>query len=219
MQTSYQFTAMAPTRAEGPLATLLRRGGRTIGFSSGQVIQQRGDRGDGFWMIESGRVSICRFGRDGGVTVFAVLGEGDLFGELAHFTGTLRQVDAVAESEATLVKVGAAQIERLLATEPDFSRWLLTSLANQLRAALDRIDQDRNLQAEARLAQLLLDLFRRRGPDLPVTQQALADWAGMSRVTAGQVLRHMARLGAIQSSYGRIAIVDPSALAALAGAD
>ena len=77
--------------------------GQRLSFAAGQLIQQQGDVGDGFWMIESGRVAICRFAPDGGVTTFAVLGSGDLFGELAHFAGTARQVDAVADDAAVLV--------------------------------------------------------------------------------------------------------------------
>lgn len=214
MQSTYQLSAIGPIRADPALAALLRREGRQIAYGAGQVIQQQGDTGGGFWMIESGRVAICRFAADGGVTVFAVLGAGDLFGELAHFAGTPRQVDAVAEGPAVLVRIGATQVDRLLAREPHFARALLASLANQLRHALDQIDRDRTLTAEARLARLLLDLAHREGAQLPVTQQSLADRAGVSRVTAGQVLARLEQAGAIRRGYRRIVVTDRAALAA-----
>lgn len=206
MQSAYQLSPIGPTRADPALAALLRREGRRIVYAVGQVIQQQGDRGDGFWMIDSGRVSICRFAADGGVTVFAELGAGDLFGELAHFAGTARQVDAVAEAPTVLIRVGAGLVDRLLADEPDFARALLASLAGQLRLALDQIDRDRNLTADARLARLLLDLAEREGSELAVTQQSLADRAGLSRVTAGQVLARLEQAGAIQRGYRRIVV-------------
>lgn len=184
-----------------------------MGYAAGQVIQQRGDPGDGFWMIESGRVAICRFGADGGVTVFGHLGPGDLFGELAHFAGTARQVDAVAEETAVLVRVRATQVERLLTQEPDFARALLASLAHQLRLALDQIDRDRSLTAEARIARLLLDLAEQDGDELALTQQSLADRAGVSRVTAGQMLARLEQVGAIRRGYRRIVVVNRAPLA------
>lgn len=212
MQSTYQLSPIGPTRADPALAALLRREGRRVTYSAGQVIQQQGDNGDGFWMIESGHVAICRFGADGGVTVFGVMGPGDLFGELAHFAGTARQVDALAEEPAVLVRVGAAQVDRLLAQEPDFARALLASLAHQLRLALDQIDRDRSLTAEARIARLLLDIAERDGSELALTQQSLADRAGVSRVTAGQVLAKLERAGAIRRGYRKITIAGQAAL-------
>lgn len=208
MQSTYQFSSIGPTRANPALAALLRRTGRQITFAAGQVIQQQGDSGGGFWMIESGRVEICRFSADGGVTVFAVLGAGDLFGELAHFAGTSRQVDAVAEEPTMMVRISAAQVDHLLANEPDFARALLASLANQLRLALDQIDRDRTLTAEARITHLLLDLAERDGSELPVTQLSLAERAGVSRVTAGQVLALLEDAGTIRRGYRRITITN-----------
>jgi CRP-like cAMP-binding protein len=208
MQSTYQLSPIGPIRADPALAALLRRDGRPIAYAAGQMIQQQGDSSDGFWMIESGRVAICRFGVDGGVTVFGVLGAGDLFGELAYFAGTTRQVDAVAEEPAVLVRVGATQVEQLLAQEPDFARALLASLAHQLRLALDQIDRDRSLTAEARIARLLLDLAERDGSELFITQQSLADRAGVSRVTAGQVLAQLEQVGAICRGYRRISVAN-----------
>jgi len=216
MQSSYQFSSVVPTRADPALAALLRREGRRIAYAAGQVIQQQGDRSDGFWMIEFGRVAICRFAADGGVTVFGELGAGDLFGELAHFAGTARQVDAVAEKPSVLVRVSARQIDHLLATEPDFAGALLVSLAHQLRQALDQIDRDRRLTADARIARLLLDLAQREGMEIAVTQQSLAGRAGLSRVTAGQVLAKFEQAGAVQRRYRRVVICNLAALKACA---
>lgn len=212
MQSTYQSSPISPACADPALAALLRREGRRIAFAAGQIIQQQSDRGDGFWMIETGRVAICRFAADGSVTVFTVLGAGELFGEAAHFAGAPRQVDAVAEQPAVLVRIGAKQVDRMLASEPDFARALLASLANQLHLALDRIDRDRRLTAEARIARLLLDLTEPNGGELAITQQSLADRAGLSRVTAGQVLAGLERVGAIRRGYRRIAVIDRAGL-------
>jgi len=203
---------MAPTRADGSIAQLLAEAGRRQRFAPGAMIQQQGDSGDGFWLIETGSVTICRFGREGELTVYAVLGAGVLFGELAYFAGVPRQVDAVAESEATLVRIGPAQIDHLLESRPDFARWLLRSLAGQLRAALNRIEGDRNLSAEERLARALAAMADSQGSEIATTQQHLADLIGVSRITAGQVLAKLETDGLIKRSYRRIAVLDRAAL-------
>lgn len=215
MQRTYQLSEIAPTRAEGKLAELLLHEGTVCHFAAGAMIQQQGDEGDGFWLIRSGTVTLCRFTPDGTVTVFGVLGPNDLFGELAYFAGVSRQADALADTDATLVRIGAPLIERLLASEPEFAQWLLKSLSNQLRAALDRIEESRQLSAEQRIVRLLADMARRDGTTLTVSQQALGELVGVSRITAGHVLRRLEAYGLIRLEYRRITVPDPDSLAAL----
>ncbi len=212
MQRTYQLSEMAPTRADDTIAQLLAATGQRLHFTPGAMIQQQGDSGDGFWLIESGSVTICRFGREGELTVYAVLGAGVLFGELAYFAQVPRQVDAVAEGEATLVRINAAQIDHLLDSRPDFARWLLRSLAGQLRSALNRIEGDRNLSAEERLARVLAGMAANQGGEIATTQQHLADLIGVSRITAGQVLAKLQADGLITRRYRRIAVLDHAAL-------
>lgn len=196
------------------MAALLVRAGRRCQFSENAIIQQQGEAGGGLWLIEAGNVSVCRFGAEGGVTIYAVLGPGDLFGELAHFTGVARQVDVVAETDVALVRIDTAAISGLLDQEPAFVRWLLKSLAHQLRIALDRIDGDRTLSAEARVVRVLNDMVARDGPELHTTQEALANFVGVSRVTMGSALNGLARAGLICLGYRKIIVTDPSALSA-----
>lgn len=196
------------------MAATLVAVGRRRRFGDGAIIQQRGDASDGFWLIETGQVMVCRYGRDGELIVYAVLGPGDLFGELACFSGVPRQVDAVADGDAVLVRVDAAQVDRLLATRPDFARWLLQSLAHQLRGALDRIEGDHSHSAVERLTRVLAAIAARDGPEIAATQQQLADLVGVSRVTAGQGLGALAAAGLIEKRYGRIRVIDVEALAA-----
>ena len=217
MQRTYQFSEIAPTRAEGRLSDLLLREGTLCRFPAGAMVQQKGDDGDGFWLIRSGTVSLCRFAANGNVTIYGVLGSGDLFGELAYFAGVPRQADAVADDDATLVRINGPLVERLLADEPDFARWLLKSLSHQLRAALDRIEGDRRLSAEQRLIRALVEMAERDGPRLVISQQKLGELLGVSRVTAGQILRRLARDGLIGIEYGRILVREPTRLAAMVG--
>lgn len=207
---------MVPTRAEGRMAAVLAAVGRQQRYSAGELLHQQGDSSNGFWLIESGTVMVCRFGRGGDLTVYAVLGPGDLFGELACFAEVPRQVDAVVETDAVLVRIDASTSERLLAEEPGFARWLLRSLANQLRTALDRIEGDRNLSAQARLARALADLAARDELKVAITQQELADFVGVSRVTTGQALAAMADQGLIVRGYRQITVLDRVKLRALA---
>lgn len=217
MPRTYQLSQVAPTRAEGKLAELLLREGAVRHFPAGALVQQQGDEGDGFWLIRSGTISLCRFAADGNITIFGVLGSGDLFGELAYFAGLSRQVDAVADEDATLVRISAPLIERLLADEPEFARWLLKSLSNQLRASLDQIEGHRQLSAEQRMVRTLVEMARRDGLRLVISQQQLGELIGVSRITAGHLLRRLASGGLISLEYRAILVRSLPGLESIAG--
>lgn len=215
MQRTYQLSEISPTRAEGELAELLLREGVLCQFPAGTLVQHQGDDGDGFWLIKSGTVSLCRFAADGNVTIFGVLGSGDLFGELAYFAGVARQVDAVVDEDATLIRINASLIERLLASEPEFARLLLKSLSSQLRAAIDHIDASRRFSAEQRMIRLLVKMVQRDGTHLAISQQELGELIGVSRITSAHLLRRLEHSGLISLEYRRITVLNPAKLAGL----
>lgn len=219
MQRTYQLSEITPTRAEGRLAELLQREGKLCHFSADALVQQMGDEGGGFWLVKSGTVSLCRFSVDGNATIFGVLGAGDLFGELAYFAGVRRQVAAIANEVSELVHINSALIERLLVSEPKFARWLLKSLSNQLRSAIDQIDGERQFSAKERMIRLLVDMSRREGSDLSISQQNLGELIGVSRVTSGHILRRLSQEGLISLKYGRITVCDPAKLASIVKAE
>jgi CRP-like cAMP-binding protein len=111
-----------------------------------------------------------------------------LIGELAQFEGVTLQVNVVAETDIALVRVDTAATDALLEAEPAFARWLLKSLAHQLRSTLDRIDGERILTAEDRVKRLLKEMVDRDGPALHVMQEALANYVAVSRVSMGAIL-------------------------------
>lgn len=198
------------------LAALIAAGRRKR-FASGTQVLHRGDPGTGFWLIESGHVMACRFGSEGERTLFAVLGPGDLIGELACFAGLTQQVHAITEGEAQLVWIEMSQVDRLLGEGPLFAKWLLGTLANKLRLALDRVEGVHNLPARARVARVLADMAANEGPEIKITQQQLSDFVGVSRVTTGQILTELEAESLIERHYGRIKVIDLERIAAQYG--
>ncbi|HEX2814730.1 MAG TPA: Crp/Fnr family transcriptional regulator [Sphingopyxis sp.] len=209
MQRSYHFdlaerTRLSPAERERLVAMAPARR-----FADGQFVQQQGDPGDAFWAVVEGHVLVGRFAEDGGFTAFAVLGPGDLFGELAFFTGVPRQADALASGQARLVAIDRALLRRLMAADVGWAELLLRSLGRQLAGALDIIDAERRLGSADRLLRLLRMMAADGGDDTTVraTQQQLADLLGVSRVTLGAALRDLTARGLVETGYGRIKLL------------
>jgi CRP/FNR family transcriptional regulator, cyclic AMP receptor protein len=212
MQRTYHFELDARTNLPVELTQRLATESQHRHCADGSWILQRGDVGDGFWLILKGQVIAGRYGDEGNFLVYAVLGAGDLFGELAFFTDAPRQIDAIADGPAELAWIDGARVKGLLRDEPEFAYVLLRSLANQLRASLNRIEEAATLSISARCARMLADLAERGGARVELTQQGLADLLGTSRVSVGKALSEFAAEGQIERGYGWIAVTNPKQL-------
>ncbi|QJB68605.1 Crp/Fnr family transcriptional regulator [Parasphingorhabdus halotolerans] len=177
-------------------------------FAKGQSIQQRGDQAREFWYVQSGSVQIGRYATDGRLTLFALLGPGETFGELAFLGDFPRTVDAIAGSETELVRIGEAEFQSLLASDGDAARLLFRTMALTVQEAFNLVEASRNLSTEQRLLQALVRLCGHQESDifLPVTQQELADLVRVSRISVGKALGRLEKACLLSRRYGGILI-------------
>lgn len=208
-QSTTLFKALSPEQQEG-----LRRSGIMRQFASDQIIQQRGDHANGFWLIEAGQVSVGQFSQDGSFDAIALFGPGDSYGEVAVLAGQPRAVDAVALGDVVARFIHAEMLERELAADPAVMRSLLSSLAAQLQETLDMVMAMRRSQGFDRVAKLLVALAGSRTlpARIPITQQALAELAGISRMTVSEALRLFANQGLIRLGYRAIEVFETERL-------
>ncbi len=194
-------------------ADLLARG-QVRSFAKGQIIQQRGDTAKEFWYVESGSVQIGRYGVGGRLTLFALLGAGDAFGELAFMGEFPRTVDAIAGSDSVLIRIGERELWSLMESDAAVTRLLLKTMALTVQEAFDLIESSRNLSVPQKLAQALLQLSGNQedGTQVMATQQDLADLVGVSRVSLGKAMTRLQVAGVIEPGYGFVTIRDRAAL-------
>ncbi|MEO9601089.1 Crp/Fnr family transcriptional regulator [Parasphingorhabdus sp.] len=194
-------------------ADLLARGQRRS-FERGQIIQQRGDLAREFWYIERGSVQIGRYGIDGRLTLFSLIGAGDTFGELAFMGEFPRTVDAIAGTDCSLIKIGDGELQSLMESNPVMVRLLLKTMALTVQEAINLVESSRSLSVPQRLAQALLQLCGNQdnGAEVIAIQQDLADLLGVSRVSLGKALTKLQAAGLIEPGYGFVTITDRAGL-------
>ncbi|PRY25000.1 CRP-like cAMP-binding protein [Aliiruegeria haliotis] len=134
-----------------------------------------------------------------------------------------RIATALARSPVACARIPRHRVLALLDERPEWWRHLVTlSLEYGDTAALAGADL-LIADSEARLIAVLLRFAGLRGRGacddrsgaVPVTQQDLAGAANLSRNWAGTILRRLARLGYVTTSYNGIAVNDPKALNAI----
>ncbi|MFN3516465.1 MAG: Crp/Fnr family transcriptional regulator [Novosphingobium sp.] len=180
-------------------------------FAARQIIQQRGEDAAGCWIIRSGRVRVGQFSAGGKFIVLSLLGLGESWGELALLRRAPRALDAVADEATELLWIDAARFDAVLDSHPETMRRLLALLGDQLQFSLQTLVAMRGEGAESRMASLLAALGG-DGIPLRLTQQDLAELAGVSRMTVNLQLKAWEAAGLIRRSYGTITVRDPAGL-------
>ena len=196
-------------------------------FARNEVILHARDPADTLHLISEGRVVVRRSNPFGGTTTFAFLGPGEFFGELALVTrepllGRTATVQAVEPTETLSIR--ADRFEDLRRRYPGVDRFLVELLAARVAVLDDLLVEALQTPAEMRVLRRLTaaaEQFGRRDPSgavaVPLTQGDLAAIAGTSRATTNRALRTAADAGALRQGRSRIEILDPEALARLAG--
>src|SRR5450631_4680336 len=99
----------------------------------GDVLFREGDRGDRLYVIGEGKIKLGLTSIDGRENLLAILGPGEMFGELSLFDPGPRNATAVALTDATLLGVGHPDLEPWLTGRPEVAASLLAALARRLR--------------------------------------------------------------------------------------
>ena len=152
--------------------------------------------GDTVFGIIIGTVKITRVNDEGKEVILALLGQGELFGELAVLDGEARSANALAQEQCTLLAFPKGEFLNLLKNNFKISFALMGELAKRLRKSDQQIEALSLSDAEHRIGVSILNLAEDMGiikkgqvtiEKLPF-QQDIANMAGTSRETVSRVL-------------------------------
>jgi CRP-like cAMP-binding protein len=174
-------------------------------LSQDDTLFSQGDSADAVFYIQKGSVKIAVVSSQGKEATVAVLGAGEFAGEDCIASPlTLRLVTATALTDCTLLRIGKAEMVRVLSQEHSFSDvFLAFLLARNARIQEDLIDQLFN-SSEKRLARVLLLLaqFGKEGkPEIvipKISQEALAEMVGTTRSRVSFFMNRFRKLGFIE---------------------
>jgi CRP-like cAMP-binding protein len=180
----------------------------------GQVLFSQSEAGDSFYVIERGRIEICVHSRDGRKLALDILGEGDVFGEIALFGGN-RTATATALTDCTLRQIHRGEVMAALRQRPDLALDFIEVLCDRLRVLSRKLEERAFLPVPVRVASRLLHLDAKLGDEggaVMVSQADLADFVGATREAIAKTLAVWQVRHWVMLSRGSIRIVDRDAL-------
>jgi CRP/FNR family transcriptional regulator, cyclic AMP receptor protein len=188
----------------------------TIRLTRGEVLFHEGEAEDRLYVVVSGKIKLGRSGSAGRENLLAVLGPGQMFGELSVFDPGPRSTTATAVTACELRTLEHEELTRWLTGRPEVARALLGQLAGRLRRANDVVADLVFSDVPGRVAKALLDLAKRFGDTRQdgihvhhdLTQEELAQLVGASRETVNKALADFAARGWIRLEPRSVTLID-----------
>lgn len=197
---------------------------REYHYPAGRVVWSVGQAGQHVLVITDGRLKVTIASAEGDDTLVAIIGPGDLIGELALITGSRRSARITAIDDVRVRSIASDAFSTLVDERADVRHALLSTLAARVENADQRIEVV-NAPVERRVAAQLCHLADRFGRatedgsvriDIPLTQQELASLVWATRVSVARTLRDLREAGLVRTGRREIEVLDPDGLRELA---
>lgn len=183
-------------------------------IKKGEILFFQSDASELVYVVRTGILSIVVNSTDGRDMVINEMRAGDIFGELGILTKQPRSTSALARTESELLVIPSQVFLRILDDEPQLARRLLDIIASRLQRSGERECALAFMDAQARLARLLLELDEqeREKGYITISQEELAHHTGLIRQTVAKALGNWRRDGWLFTGRGRIMLVNRKAL-------
>jgi len=192
---------------------------RTQRYAANESIFLMGAPGDSMVAVLSGTIRISVPSSDGKEIVLAILGPGEICGEIALLDGKERTADAKAATACSVVVLERRDVLAFFAQFPDAWSKLIDVLCERLRTADQQMAEFAMSPVPVRLAKALLRLATADGhPNGPpvervhLTQRELGNVIGATRESVNKYLRAWQRKGCVRIADRLIVITNRAAV-------
>ncbi len=197
--------------------------GRKRRFARREVIWHEGDRAETVHLIRSGRVAIRSTTLMGDVVSVIVFGSGGVAGLVGSVSSNpYWTTSAVALEPTETVAIRTEDLTEVRRRLPAVNEAVVRYLADRTLELADQLADALYVPAATRVLRRLAVLCEVYGKgdgevDIPLTQEDLAELAGVTRPTVNRVLKSEQGRGTLRVSRGGITVLDRDRLAERAG--
>lgn len=166
-------------------------------FSAGSNLAMTEQPGEVVYFIIEGTIKIFKDNLDGTEVILAILGTGDIVGEMSLVDSVGRSANIVTQEKSTLLWMDRKTFQKCLHTMPAITFNLTQIFSSRLRLANEQILALATLDVYGRVARQILAFARQYGQPIDggstlipirLTQSDLAGLVGASRERTNQVM-------------------------------
>lgn len=185
-------------------------------FSKGEFLCREGETSATLFIVNQGKVKLCKHNRDGKEQILNIISEGNMFGEYDLFSEhEPNNFSAVALSDVKICTLAKNDMDFLFSKHPEISRRVLTELSNKL-VKTERLAQNLStINMDSKVAYILTEFAEEYGKEaqghvqinIPLTREEMASYAGVTRETMSRKLNTFEKEGWIETKGNKILII------------
>lgn len=172
-------------------------------FNRGQIIFHEGDKADGFYMVEKGKIKVFKLSYEGKEQILHIYGPGHAFGEVPVYEGKNFPASSMALEKSVILFLPRDKFVDLITQTPGLGMNLLADLSRRLREFTIQIENLSLKEVPARLAAYFLTLSKEQKNEkqvvLPISKAQLSNLIGTTPETVSRILKKM-----MDSSYIKV---------------
>lgn len=183
-------------------------------YPKGAVVLLEGQESDGMYIIGSGLVKIYKLHEDGREATLALLGAGEILGEMSLFGSKVRSASAEAVEPSTLLVISRNDFKSLMVEIPEIAVHIIEVLSTRLRNSDRQVHELAFLNSRGRIVSNLARLAETHGRAdtdgilVRLTHAELAKIAGASRETVTKVLNELSDVNVIRLGNRKLWVLD-----------
>ncbi len=194
-------------------------------FAKDEYLFFEGDSAEWLVLVVEGRVKMVKHSESGRETILTTFGPGQIVGEVGVLVGETYPATAQALEPTVTLHLRRDEYVALVRTHPDLAWALIVELGRRLQQAHEAIRSLAVEKVERRVARVLLRMAAVSGErleggavriTLSLSRQDVADMAGTVLETAIRTMSKFQKAGLIETRQGRIVLLKPHRLVAIA---
>ena len=188
-------------------------------LEKGETLFREGEKAAGFYVVQSGQISIFRVTPDGREQIICIFQAPESFAEVTLATVEAYPANAAALEPSQVVLVNKTRFRELVCRKPELALHMLASMSLHLKHLVQSLHDLKGRPIESRLAEWLLQHVpsttdRTASFELPITKKTLAGQLGVTSETLSRTLARFKKEKLIRVSGPAIDIVDRDGLRA-----
>ena len=185
-------------------------------FKKNQVIYYEGDKGNGLYVVLTGKVKAIKLAEDGRELMTGIYAADDYLGIHAMLSNEAYSDTATALEDTSLCLIPKDQLDQLLHLYPDVSHEFIKILSNDIREKEEQLLQLAYNSVRKKMAGAILRLISHGetdGESFKISREDLAAMAGMATETVSRTLSDFKDEGLIDKKGSVITVLSQARLA------
>lgn len=175
-------------------------------YKKGQIVFFEGDVSDKFYIINSGKIKIFKYTKEGKEQILYILSEGDFIGYLSLLKKGKFDFNAEALEDVNVCMLTKDDFDKIVKKTPEISIRILENLHDRLVSLENLVQTLSTKDIEARIAGILKNFAKEFGREedegivleMPLSREEMANYIGVTRETMSRKLSSMEDDGIIE---------------------